>query len=285
MGTLNDKFHEFGKRLTLSEGRQQQVSQRIQRIADLLQELRIGQSKKVGSFTRGTALPPVNDADLLLVLHSDFHRPGMLPYEALEKLKSELEARLRQDCRVQPHSVGVRYQDFCIDVVPAYALPGAALFKIPEINLGTRQGVWIDTNPAAHVSFAGQRDQVTGAMAIPIVRMLKCWNRNRQSSLKSIHLELMVLNGFQTKPSRYVEGAVLAFQAVATGLKQGCPDPANPGSLIRSDYLSVKRREDLARAAEKAAATLKQAQDLERNGDIANAVALCYGVFGDPFPP
>lgn len=283
MVTLENKFIEFRDRLIIKPGQREQVTKRLMSLCDQLQGAwRLGQASKIGSFARGTTLPPIGDADLLLELHAGFAGPSPEAYGLLTALRERLEKETRQTCRIQSHSVGIEYQDFRIDVVPARR--EGAVYLIPEVDRGTGRGAWIRTSPRAHVDFAGQRDQATGAMALHLVRVLKAWRRDRQLPLRSFHLEMMVLDGTTRQPQGLAAGAAEAFLAVARRLEQGCPDPGLPGTLIDADYLSSTQRTQYAESCRKAARTLDQARSLDAQGRAREAIDLAAGIFGKLFP-
>ena len=283
MVSLESKFVEFRDRLTIKPGQREQVSKRLKSLCDQLQgDWRLGQPSKIGSFARGTALPPLGDADLLLELHPGFYRPGGEPYVVLTELRERLEQGTRQTCRIQSHSVGVTYQDFRIDVVPARREGQAYL--IPEIDRVTQRGRWIRTNPGEHVAFAGRRDQASGALALHLVRMLKTWRRDRQLPIQSFHLEMMILDGIVGKPVSHAAGAGQAFLTVAERLERGCPDPGLPGAIIGHDYLSTTQRAQYAESCRKATRTLEQARALDARGSAREAIQLAGQLFGPSFP-
>jgi hypothetical protein len=280
MPTLQEQFVQFRKNLRIPDSVTSHVSALLAKISTRVQgDWLIGQPIKVGSFERRTSLVPIKDVDLLVVLNERAFYQNEGPAQLLQRLDEPLE-RVGRPSRIQPHSVGVDYEGYRVEFVPALQRDGDYL--IPELGEGGPR--WIRTNPPRHGRFTGQKDQELGAMGVPIVQMMKQWKHNRSLPLKSFHLEMMALQALDRQPASYAEGLQVAFQGVARFLRGGgCPDPGLPAERLGS-YLSTGQRENLAGACENAAGTLAQALHQERYGYHSQAIQLARNVFGSPFP-
>lgn len=276
MHTLAQAFERFRANLVLGAGQQQQISERRARLIPLLQEtFQSPAVRPIGSHARGTNTPPVDDIDLMLVLNRP--RPAH-PRLLLEELRDTLAGKKYRDVRLQNRSVGILFDDFRFDIVPALARSRGG-YDIPD----SKTGKWIFTNPEQHIELARQKDQATGAMAIPIVRMLKSWCRQKGIGLKSFHLEVMVLRALGRKPASYAEGTRDALGSVAQAVRSSCGDPGQSGNVLDT-YLSPSQREQIARQCAEARDQLTSAIRLEQQGDAAGAIRLARAVFGHPFP-
>lgn len=275
MTTLAQAFDRFRHNLALSEGQQQQIRERRERLLGLLKEdFRSPAVRPIGSHARRTNIPPVGDIDLMLVL--DRTRAAE-PRSLLDEVEAALSKKY-QVTRLQNRSVGIVFGDFRFDIVPGLGRSGDGYY-IPDLSTGR----WIFTNPEQHNELARQADQRAGAMAIPIVRMLKSWCRETQIGLKSFHLEVMVLRALHTKPASYAHGARDALRSMARAVLKPCGDPGQSGNRL-DDYLSDYERTRISRQCEAASEQLAMAIQRDQQNDAAGAVRLARAVFGAPFP-
>jgi len=270
--TLARAFETFRNNLNVSAGQQQQVAERHTRLIKLLQSTwGPGKIISIGSWKRGTAIPPVKDVDLMIVLS------GVAPEQrSPDTILSEIEAKLRTaypdiPTRKQARSIGLRFQDFSFDIVPALAKASGG-YHIPDRS--DARG-WIFTNPEKHGELTAQTDQRCGGMAIPMVKMLKSWNAHNTAGLRSFHLEVMVLRRLKQQPPSYAEGVQLAFENLARDVKESCGDPG--GSDNRLDKYLPAYREGLVMKLQDAATRMAQANRTQSQ-------ETARSVFGSPFP-
>ena len=275
MPTLAQAFEQFRNNLAIKPGQQQQISDRRARLVPLLQQtFQSPAVRPIGSHARGTNIPPVDDIDLMVVLERP--RPDH-PRLLLDALRDTLAGKY-QGIRMQNRSVGILFGDFRFDIVPALARSRGG-YDIPDSNTGK----WIFTNPEKHNELAKQVDGNTGAMAIPTVRMLKSWRRQKGIGLKSFHLEVMVLRALGWKPAGYAEGTRDALGRMAQAVRSSCGDPGQSGNVLDT-YLSSGERVQIAGQCAEARDRLTEAIRLQQQGDAAGAIRLARGVFGAPFP-
>lgn len=128
MPTLEDKFRQFKDNLALPAGVKELISNLLEKLSTSLAGT-VGQPTKIGSYARKTALAPINDVDLMIVLNESGFYGGQTPLQVLQKLQAIL-GHLKRPCRVQEHSVGVDYEGYRIDFVPA--LPHDGTYLIPR---------------------------------------------------------------------------------------------------------------------------------------------------------
>ena len=275
--TLAQAFNQFRDNLKVREGLREQVNNRQTRLRnELMARDEVTDVFLSGSWSRGTRIEPLNDLDLFMVLKK---APGTSP-QTLEWTRDRLAALYKgTTIRIQARSVGIRFQDFSFDVVPAtpHANFPEGGYVIPD-----GKGEWMRSNPKKHREFTGKRDQELGSMGIPLVKMFKCWKRAHDLKIKSFHLEVLVLNLANGKPDSYVEGARRIFCALPNQLGVPCWDPAKISRL--DEYLDTSERARLQVAADAAAKMLKEAIKLDGEKKYPEALALCRQVFGTPFP-
>lgn len=274
MPTLAQAFNQLKDNLTIPKGLRQQVTERQTRIrTSLVKDPLINEIILGGSWARGTAITPLHDVDTLVVLRA--------PQKTCGETQSWLQGHVRQlykdtEVRIQGRSIGIRFPDFSFDLVPTIAQEGG-VYLIP-----TRDESWIQTNPRKAKDFAAERDRRCGQMAIPLVKMFKCWKRNQGLDIRSFHLEVLILRSLSEKPPSYAEGLWRSLRALPGELDKACPDPARLSPL--DGYLSQEQLTAIKDAALRDADLIRRAIDLEGAGSSTQAITLCRQVIGTPFP-
>jgi hypothetical protein len=87
-------------------------------------------------------------------------------------------------------AVTITFTDFVVDVVPAFDRYGGG-YLIPS----TTEQRWIATNPRQHEIFMSNANYSHGGDLVPLVKMIKAWNRQINGAVRSFYLELLVLAG------------------------------------------------------------------------------------------
>ena len=72
-------------------------------------------------------------------------------------------------------AVTIRFEDFIVDVVPGFNRKGGG-YLIP--NSITQS--WISTDPKKHVEIFSEANSVHKGNLIPLIKMIKGWNRNNR---------------------------------------------------------------------------------------------------------
>lgn len=270
--TLEDAYKTFSANLDFNEGQKQQIHDRRARLIGLLQQIWApAKVLPIGSWARGTAIPPLEDIDIMIAL------TGVTPDQrAPSVLLDDFESRLRPHyaavpTRKQTRSIGLRFEDFAFDIVPALHKPAGG-YHIPDLVDPRR---WIFTNPDKHIELAAEKNRLSGGVATAIVRMLKAWNANNRVGLKSFHLEVMVLRAMKPAPLRLTQAVLDAFESLARDVSGVCGDPG--GSDNRLDTYLPTERAPLAQRLSDAARRLREAERTQSQ-------AMARDVFGSPFP-
>jgi hypothetical protein len=98
----------------------------------------------------------------------------------------------------------MNFAEFRLDVVPAFKY-NEGYFSIPD----TYQRRWITTDP---IRFAEKTTSVNTAMDgcfIPLVKMVKGWNRNQGWPISSFHLECLMYEKYSTYTQGYTYQSML----------------------------------------------------------------------------
>src|SRR5205814_7932574 len=97
--TLAQAFETFRTNLNLAPGQQQQITERRDRLIEHLQRT-WGPAKivPIGSYARGTSIPPVKDIDLMIVL-AGISAEQRAPDSVLGEIESKLKVHYRDITR------------------------------------------------------------------------------------------------------------------------------------------------------------------------------------------
>ena len=165
-----------------------------------------------------------------------------------------------------------------VDAVPAFKSGGA--YEIPDRHLGQ----WIKTDPSIHKIKATAKNKQMGGTWVPLVKMLKAWNRSQGKPIKpSFLIEVMAHDLVQPTFNSYPDEIRRFFGAAQDAVSQDWPDPAGYGPPVSDQMTPAKI--DIARAAlRQADMQAAKAQRLETQGKQGEALKTWRDILGDYFP-
>lgn len=268
MWSVREALNEFIKALELKDTKQDKVIAQHTMVRDqLVRQLDAKTCFLSGSYARGTAIHPLHDIDLFVVLKDVTVPPSEQPDTILKQVRQALQPlRPGQDLPIlQHHSVHIGFttKEIEFDVVPAFENPYQQLYFIPERDTGR----WIPTNPKRHETLSTQANERAGKKLKPLIKAVKHWKRIYAAGLLgSFHLEAMSYNAFPTPPAGgYLEALEALFSHLSRAVMSPCPDPAGL-STQPLDRLTPNQREHarnvLASAAGEVRNVLKEETSL-----------------------
>jgi hypothetical protein len=215
-----------------------------------------------GSYARDTLIAPLKkaDVDLLTVLSSRYYQ-NQSPQGLLEQVREHLRKTYPTTPRVSKNgqAVTITFTDFIVDVVPAFNRQGGG-FLIPNTNTEK----WISTDPKRHIELWSEANEFHQGYLIPLIKMLKAWNRAHSERFCSFHLEALVLKIFTgVTISNFPSGIRFFFAKAQSATTFQLPDPAGyggdvgaymTGTLLTEANQSLLRAEGWALEAEAAIA-------------------------------
>lgn len=248
------------------------VAEAQSRASKLIQELHQGRAwmfevralRPHGSLSRGTAIHPLHDLDVLVLLNKstlrttqDLPRSAKDTVERMAKAIRDRRAGLVSqgfmDVRSQGHSVGVSYKSgLRIDLVPA--ISDRWHTWIPR----RRTDEWIRTDPAKAEERLDAASRVSPAVR-SAVRLLKGWRRarGRSLSLPSYGVEVLVVEQASQRRQSLPELVLGFFSTFADHdarrqlvLVGGCPQAAPV--MLKDPSSEANLAEDLDAAARRA---------------------------------
>jgi hypothetical protein len=238
------------------------------------------------SFIQSTGLrmglwPRVRDADIdvFVVVHPQYFAQNGQS-ELLDRVKRVI-TKTYPDSKISRagQAVTVRFSDFHVDVVPGFHRQGGG-YLIPDAP-GRR---WIATDPKRHVELWSARNSEKGGRFIPLVKMLKGWNKDNGESLRSFHLECIAYDVMAPYTIDYPASVRYVLDQARNRVQNGVLDPAGYGGNVGA-YLDTQAKKDAVITRLRTAFDLAdEAERFAHAGYISIAYAKWRSIFGDYFP-
>lgn len=289
--TIKSSFDEYATNLILTD-RQESLILKCQ--SGVVKTLKDGLSLHqqgsivIGSWARNTMTRFLSegDVDLMVILHYNNNKKwnssdGTI--NALDKFKAILdEAYPNTLKRRDRNCITMQFSQFRLDVVPAFKCVGD-YYKIPD----SVRKCWLITDP---ICFANKVTSINKAMDnsfIPLIRMIKGWNREVGWPIRSFHLECMMIQRYQRYSKKYTYDSMLRcfFESLPKYIRGSCYDPIK-GDRVDTylDNNAVKTKRTIAiEKAEAAAKDSKLAIEMESRS-LSEAIRLWKSLLGGFFP-
>jgi len=278
-------FDQMIRSLELTEREQSEATRQSNVVRDNLRaSVTIVHDFLSGSYRRRTAIRPLKDIDLVLVLDEQKHRAlrAAPPQQTLALVRDAL-ARAYPNAsppRLGGRSVNIEFRgtDIGYDVVPAFR-HAAGGYLIPD----RERGSWIRSDPERHRQACVDANQTAGNMLNALIKLAKSINARHHRPLRSFHLEVMAYSAFQGRPESYPRGLCRLLLHLADRVLQSCPEPAGLGPRIDQGMTSETRGE-LRRILQGWIAITTEALAAAERGDLALAHTRWSSLFGPLYP-
>ena len=101
---------------------------------------------------------------------------------------------------------------------------------------------WIATDPKVHVDIWSQSNKDHNCNLVPLIKMIKGWNKKHSSLLRSFHLETLILQILNNVTiSDYLSGARYFFDKARSQVQYAVLDPAGYGGNVGA-YLDTSTK-------------------------------------------
>ena len=282
--TIKQSFLGFKSNLEITGLQQHTVSIRQKSVRDAVSaDLNVLDSFLTGSYRRSTMIAPLSsaDIDIFIVLDSSyFKQSGQVAL--IDRVKILLKQEYPKTPKISRNgqAVTVSFNDFMVDVVPAFNRQGGG-FLIPD-SVNSR---WIATDPKRHIDIWSIANAKNNGNLLPLIKMIKAWNRQHSSLLRSFHLEAMILDILNNVIiSDFPSGSRFFFDKARLAVKGSTYDPSGLGENL-AGYLNTKQKvDDVVSRLESAYNRAVIAESFEKQGKILAAVEKWRSIFGDQFP-
>ncbi len=241
-----------------------------------------------GSYSRQTLIAPLKEADIdiFFVLHPDYYnhyngqnggQAGLLDWVKRILLKTYTKT---PNISRNGQAVTIRFDDFIVDVVPGFKRQGGGFLIPNSINQS-----WISTDPKKHVEIMSAANKAHNSDLIPLIKMIKAWNKNNNKYFSSFHLEVIALEGLNNVTiSNFPSGVRYFFDKGRTLITQKNLDPAGYGGDV-GGYINTQ--EKIQEAVEKFKLAYDRAVKAENHatqGNVKEAIDMWIKIFGNYFP-
>ena len=198
--TVTQAFADFKTNLEITTLQGSTVSTRQGKVrSNVARELTVADDFLTGSYRRSTMIAPLKEADVdvFIVLDSSYYDPAPNgPANVLAKVKRVIDKSYSGSTESSRNgqAITINFSDFKVDVVPGFNRQGGG-YLIPDPN----EKRWIQTNPKEHVRLWSESNKQRNGLLVPLLKMIKAWNRAHSQLLRSFHLEAMVRQVFASQ--------------------------------------------------------------------------------------
>lgn len=287
MWSVREALEKFTQSLELKPEQQEKIINQHTEVREKLrQKLGPRTDYLSGSYSRNTAIHPLHDIDLFIVLKGVTSTPADAPEAVLKLVSDALKEAWPHEAppKLQRHSIHLGFQHLGIefDVVPAFEHLGERIYFIPELIPERQTSQWIRTNPQIHRERSTAANERAGKKLKPLLKAVKHWNRKQDSSpLGSFHLEVMSYDAFPQPPQGYLEGLEGLFSFLSQRVLRPCEDPAVRDQKVDS-WMTPTQREAARQLLESAARTMKLVLQEEKSSP-AQAHQRLRALFGPEY--
>lgn len=285
-----EAFETFRQRLELSDTERKSAIRRHTEVRECIRgTFAVDRDFLTGSYDRHTKTKPLKDVDIFFALsEKEKAWRGKPPHEVLDAFAKCLSDKYGKDAvdpgrrcatvEFEKNTTDEEGKVLSVDAVPAFDLSDC--YEIPDRQLGK----WIKTDPEVHAEESTAKNKAFSGKWVPLVKMLKRWNRSAGKPIKpSFLIEVMAQDLVDPPFTDYPSEVRRFFAAAQTGITQAWPDPAGYGPPV-SDQMTpelIQKAVEVLRNAERQAAL---AVRLAAQGKQGEALSVWREIMGRYFP-
>jgi hypothetical protein len=168
-----------------------------------------------GSYARETAIRPLDDVDIIVVVDPSYWDVPWLstlppPSKVIDTFAGAIRRRYPASTVFkQRRSVCLQLAHICIDVVPAVKASDKPKIRIPDRD----SGEWILSAPVMHAEVSARVNHQRAGLFKPVVKLAKLWSSvlPDSSRAKSFTIETIATRLFSEIPFATLEEGLLLF--------------------------------------------------------------------------
>jgi hypothetical protein len=281
--TIAAAFAELRSNLEITDLQAEVVAIRQKRVREALErQMSVLTSFLSGSYKRSTMIAPLAEADIdIFVILDPSYFKKYTPATLLDRVRAVLLETYPKTPRISRNgqAVTITFTDFTVDVVPGFHQKGGG-YLIPD----SRSGRWISTDPTIHDSKLAAANRCHQGDLVPLVKIIKGWNKAISDAFVGFYLELMttdILLGVTI--SNFPSGVRFVLDRGRERIKCMMIDPAGFGDQVNGLAGVATVTEAVSRfttAYNRAA----KAELLAAGGKVEAAIDEWRKVFGSYFP-
>jgi hypothetical protein len=144
---------------------------------------------------------------------------------------------------------------------------------------------WLETDPKKHVELVASANKAHASDLVPLIKMIKAWNKSHSSHFRSFHLEVLALQILQNvKISDFPSGARYYFDKGREVIKQKNLDPAGYGDDVGRYISGADKIAEAVKRFQTAYERAIKAEEFSIREKIDQAIDMWRINFGDYFP-
>ncbi len=289
--TIKTAFDEYKTNLEIKDTQATLVSERRKNVITALKKklsLHSEEGKVTGSWARSTMTRYLRegDVDVMVILdygvHKDWNNSeGTI--KALDRFKAILdEAYPNTTKRRDQNCITMQFSEFRLDVVPAFKYKDG-YYAIPD----SVRKEWVYTDPFKFAEKVTAINKTMGGNYVPLIKMIKGWNRNVGWPIRSFHLECMMMQRYQFYTEGHTYDSMIKFflEALPSLVSYACYDPIKNDRVdtyLDNNALVTKRALAINKATN-AATTAKDAYALAST-NVEGSIKKWKSLLGEFFP-
>lgn len=288
--TIPIAFQKLKENLEITGLQKSTVSTRQDNVrAVVANDLTVEDSFLTGSYSRNTMIAPLKEADvdIFIVLHPNYfhhYNNGQNGGQAglLDLVKRTLKKTYTKtpDISRNGQAVTIQFTDFLVDVVPGFNRQGGGYLIPNSISKS-----WIPTDPKKHVEIVSSENIAHSGNLVPLIKMIKGWNKNSGNFFNSFHLEVLALQILRdVKISDFPSGMRYFFDKSRDLVTKKNLDPAGYGQDVGSYINTQEKIQEAVAKFQLAYDRAIKAEDYNNRGNTQAAIEMWRKIFGDYFP-
>ena len=234
-----------------------------------------------GAFSRKTIIQPLedNEIDMFVQLKPELGQSNT-PGSLLSKMEDLLiahypEATLSSD----KQAVIIRFQDVSFRVVPCFYQD-----KKGYIIADAKENKWRKTDPSVFYYALNEANNRHKGLLLPVIRIIKHWNRRNGGWFNDYYLELMVKQALSgVKFDSYVKAIKHVFKKAVRIVVFTVDDPSDFGKQMEG-LKDVFKMVEAMLSFQECHAHIVKAERFEKRGDLISAYKEWGKIFADDFP-
>ncbi len=292
--TVAKAFEVLRERLEITPLQLSTVSKRHERVREVLRkELPIvdGGDFLTGSYMRRTMIAPLKEADIdIFIVLDEKYRHDYNPDSLLDKVKYILKKGYSEttDISRDGQAVTISFSGCKIDIVPAFPRRVGLRFLRKYrgfVIANTIEKAWIATDPQQHIMIWREANKKHDGKLIPLIKMIKGWNKENGGLLTSFHLECLILQIMKYQSITFFPAAVrYVFQKARRKLLYPVADPAGYNFDVGTYLNTRNKREEVKSHLESAYKRARKAEEHVTIGKVEEADSNWQLIFGRYFP-
>jgi len=281
--TVAEAFRQFRSNLEITSLQESTTSTRQSNVRNAVaRDFAVLESFLTGSYRRNTMIAPLStaDVDVFVVLDPKYYATNN-QHALLSAVMGTLKKEYTKTPKIKPdgQAVTITFTDFKVDVVPGFYRTGGG-YLIPDANMGR----WIPTDPRKHVEQWTASNKAHNGSLVPLIKMIKCWNRVNGDLFRSFHLEVLIRNVLtDVTITDYPSGARWVFDKMREKVWSKVADPAGYSDDVAL-YLAKSTADKMIAALDRAYRSAVTAENYSTMGYARSAIEEWRSIFGDNFP-